>query len=369
MSTMATLRYRNLQEFDPGLDLLDVGCGTGEFLMAAKQAGHRVVGLDLSEEVITYVKRRHPGLDVRCATLDSSDLHPESIDIVSAFHVVEHVPDPVDLLRQMTRLLRPGGLVYVRVPNLNTWYRRVLGRNWWGFSVEHMSHFTDASLRLAMAEAGLRVVAVRSGDSDLQHSMWPIAPLLLRRRCRPPLAQRCAAALLTGRPARRLIGDSGQPTGRRQETPDRRVPGLSPVGHHGTCSADAPPARTRGRARACSPRAQARPGLSGFTSGSRLLAARPVGNLAPPSRARVTPMNMPTLSGTGWAEHAVGCDADETRLVGGIEDHDVFFLGEARVPERSRQPQRFTCPADMPRSQRGVASGHSPMPTRLSDVP
>ncbi len=85
----------------------------------------------------------------------------------------------IGLLRQMQRLLRPGGLVYIRVPNLDAWYRRVLGRNWWGFSVEHVGHFTGDSISRALAAASLDVLAVRSADSDPQSSMWPIAPLLL----------------------------------------------------------------------------------------------------------------------------------------------------------------------------------------------
>jgi SAM-dependent methyltransferase len=206
-SAMAALRYRDLHEFGPGPDLLEVGCGTGEFLMAAQQAGHRVVGLDLSEEAVTYTRRRRPGLDLRCATLDSNDLHPESFDVVAAFHVVEHVPDPVDLLRQMTRLLRPGGLVYIRVPNLNTWFRRVLGRNWWCFGIEHAAHFTDMSLRFALGQAGLRVVVVRSGDSDLEHSMWPILPLMLGR-----------GAVL------RLLGDALQPSAPEDRSGSVRIP-------------------------------------------------------------------------------------------------------------------------------------------------
>ena len=180
-AAMAELRYADLREFRPGPDVLEVGCGTGEFLAAANSAGHRVTGLDLSEEAVAYVRRRYPGLDVHRATLDADYLRPDSFDVVAAFHVLEHVADPVSLLLQMTRLLRPGGLVYVRVPNLNTWYRHVLGRNWWGFSVEHAGHFTDASLQLALAQAGLQVTVVRSGDSDSRHSMWPVVPFLLRR--------------------------------------------------------------------------------------------------------------------------------------------------------------------------------------------
>ena len=180
-SAMARLRYTELKEFRPGHELLEVGCGTGEFLAAAQSAGHQVVGLDLSREAVDYVRERHPGLDVRCETLDSPTLAPESFDVVAAFHVLEHVPDPIGLLKQMHELLRPGGLIYIRVPNLDTWYRRVLGPNWWGFSVEHLAHFTSDSISMALAAASLDVLAVRSADSDPANSLWPVLPLLLGR--------------------------------------------------------------------------------------------------------------------------------------------------------------------------------------------
>lgn len=180
-SAMARVRYAELKEFHPGRDLLEVGCGTGEFLMAARSAGHQVVGLDLSAEAVDYVRERHPNLDVRCDTLDSVTLPPESVDVVAAFHVLEHVPDPIGLLKQMREVLRAGGLVYIRVPNLDTWYRRVLGPNWWGFSVEHLAHFTSDSISMAFATASLDVLAVRSGDSDPANSLWPVLPLLLGR--------------------------------------------------------------------------------------------------------------------------------------------------------------------------------------------
>ena len=180
-SAMAVRRYADLRAFDPGRDLIEVGCGTGEFLLAAAAAGHSVIGVDLSREVISHIRRWHPGLDVRRGTLETSGLPARSADVIAASHVLEHVADPIGLLIQMRRLLRPGGLVYIRVPNLDTWYRRVLGRNWWGFSVEHVGHFTADSVSRAFAAASLDVVAVRSGDSDPRHSLWPVLPLLLRR--------------------------------------------------------------------------------------------------------------------------------------------------------------------------------------------
>jgi SAM-dependent methyltransferase len=180
-SAMAAHRYAELRAFDPGRDLLEVGCGTGEFLIAARSAGHAVIGLDLSQEAISYVRRRHPDLDVRCNAMETARLPAASVDVIAAFHVLEHVADPIGLLLQMQRLLRPGGLVYIRVPNLDTWYRRVLGRNWGGFSVDHVSHFTGDSISRAFTAASLDILAVRSADSDPQHSLWPVVPLLVRR--------------------------------------------------------------------------------------------------------------------------------------------------------------------------------------------
>ncbi|HVB42314.1 MAG TPA: class I SAM-dependent methyltransferase [Streptosporangiaceae bacterium] len=182
-AAMARRRYEDVHPYQPGHELLEVGCGTGEFLSYAREAGHRVTGLDLSQRVAAHVSSRYPGIDVRCGTLDSVSFDCGFFDVVAAFHVLEHVTDPIALLSQMAELVRPGGLVYVRVPNLNTWYRRALGSSWWGFSLDHVGHFTESSLRLALSEAGLRIETLRSADSDPRYSLWPVLPLLYRRGC------------------------------------------------------------------------------------------------------------------------------------------------------------------------------------------
>lgn len=180
-ATMARHRYRDLAKFKPGRDLLEIGCGTGEFLAITKTAGHTVSGLDLSADVVEYMTKRYPDIQVRHGSLESSGFPPENFDVIAALHVIEHVSDPIGLLREMASLLRPGGMVYIRVPNLNCWYRRVLGRNWWDFCVAHEAHFTNHSLHLALTQAGFEIVDIRSAESDAEHSWWPVLPLLFRR--------------------------------------------------------------------------------------------------------------------------------------------------------------------------------------------
>jgi 2-polyprenyl-3-methyl-5-hydroxy-6-metoxy-1,4-benzoquinol methylase len=140
--------------------LVDVGCGDGGFLVAARVEGWRVAGV---EPVGALAVRRSAelGIDIRSGSLPVPDFG--DVDVVTALHVLEHVPDPVDLLRQLVDVVRGGGIVTVEVPNFGSAARRVLGGGWSLLQPdEHITHFTAASLRRAFAEAGLGNVVITS---------------------------------------------------------------------------------------------------------------------------------------------------------------------------------------------------------------
>ena len=83
--------------------------------------------------------------------------------MVSAFHVLEHVPDSVGFLRTLGRWARPGGHVMIEVPNFNSVQRRRLGSDWTGLrALEHIVHHTPTTLERAFREAGMEPVLVRS---------------------------------------------------------------------------------------------------------------------------------------------------------------------------------------------------------------
>jgi SAM-dependent methyltransferase len=92
--------------------VLDVGCGTGDFLLLARERGWRPTGIDLSERAAAAARAR--GFDARTewAGLPSSEF-----DAVTMWNVVEFVHRPLEMLRDVYRVLRPGGLVFVRTPN------------------------------------------------------------------------------------------------------------------------------------------------------------------------------------------------------------------------------------------------------------
>jgi 2-polyprenyl-3-methyl-5-hydroxy-6-metoxy-1,4-benzoquinol methylase len=106
----ALLEYR----LPPGR-VLELGCGHGGFLKLVRDAGFDVLGLDLSPSVLDYARRTF-GIDVVRGPLEETDLPAGSFDVVAAFDVLEHVPDPLETVRAAAALLRPGGLLVVQTP-------------------------------------------------------------------------------------------------------------------------------------------------------------------------------------------------------------------------------------------------------------
>ncbi|MBV8909136.1 MAG: class I SAM-dependent methyltransferase, partial [Gammaproteobacteria bacterium] len=124
-----------------GGSMLDVGCGSGEVLQSAFERGWRVQGVEPERSAAEMARER--GVEVVNATLEESELAQRSYDVVSAFHVLEHMAKAREFLRSMIRLVRPGGFVVVEVPNWDSVQRRRLRQDWPLLCPrEHVVHFT-----------------------------------------------------------------------------------------------------------------------------------------------------------------------------------------------------------------------------------
>jgi SAM-dependent methyltransferase len=141
--------------------VLDVGCGTGDFLTALRERGWRVAGVDPIQEAAELA--REGGLDVRTATLEDSGIPMGAWEVVSAVHVLEHMPDALGFLRTLARWARPGGHVVVESPNWASRLRREHGPRWADLRpMEHLVHWTPDTLGATLRRAGLEPVAVRT---------------------------------------------------------------------------------------------------------------------------------------------------------------------------------------------------------------
>jgi 2-polyprenyl-3-methyl-5-hydroxy-6-metoxy-1,4-benzoquinol methylase len=147
--------------------VLDVGCGTGRYSIHTKNAGNTVIGSELVQSAAMGARRR--GLEVLVA--DSETTFPfadESFDRVQCIEVIEHLMDPVSTLREINRVLKPGGEIFISTPNAAWWAHRFLmitGITSFGHSpaypVEvnmHIRHFTMSTLKDFLHRMGFDVV-------------------------------------------------------------------------------------------------------------------------------------------------------------------------------------------------------------------
>src|SRR5436190_12090260 len=142
--------------------LLDVGSGDGMFVHHMAGHGWDATGLDFSAAASELAARR--GLRGRflMGSLADHDLPPGSFDAVTLWQVLEHIGEPVAMLRRVRELLRPGGLLVASVPNIDGLSAVLTQERWWGLDVpRHLVHYSPRTLRRVVSDAGLHVLDVR----------------------------------------------------------------------------------------------------------------------------------------------------------------------------------------------------------------
>jgi SAM-dependent methyltransferase len=148
--------------------LLDFGCGSGSFLDQMHHNGWQVTGIDVSAPTVRRI-RAELGLQALIGTLPHPELQPDSFDVITMWHSLEHVHAPRTVLREAHQLLAPGGKLLVAVPNIDSLPFRWFGRNWFGLDLpRHLTHFTPWTLPLMLERAGFRAGPLHM----VRHSDW-----------------------------------------------------------------------------------------------------------------------------------------------------------------------------------------------------
>ena len=131
--------------------LLDVGCGDGRFLAAMAARGWRTEGVE-TDSVAAHLARQRSKSVIHETPLEAAQFPDNSFDMVSLLHVLEHVPDPRATLTEAHRILRPGGALFLAVPNAGSgeaalfggaWYALDLPRHFWGFTPSTLSRLAE----------------------------------------------------------------------------------------------------------------------------------------------------------------------------------------------------------------------------------
>ncbi len=151
------------QDFS-GNRLLDVGCGNGGFLKHYQDNGWKIYGVDFSPDAILSAKKLLSVDTLYYGELTDCHFKDKSFDVITMYHLLEHVYDPVATLEEVRRTLKEDGLLVLRVPNIDSWESKVFGRNWMPLEVpRHLSHFSVSILSNFLERNGLKVIKVRHG--------------------------------------------------------------------------------------------------------------------------------------------------------------------------------------------------------------
>ena len=136
--------------------ILDVGCGTGEFLSICKRGGWETLGIEPDQDAKALGIKNY-GLSVLQETALKT-LPESSFDIISMWHVLEHVPNLNERLRDLKKILKPGGSIIVAVPNCSS-KDALRYKQFWGAydAPRHLWHFTPKDIQAIFSEQGMRV--------------------------------------------------------------------------------------------------------------------------------------------------------------------------------------------------------------------
>ena len=148
----------------PGGLLLDVGCGSGDWLEKMQQLGWNVEGLDVDKAAVQVARMK--GLKVYCESLENLSLPNSVYDVATMNHVIEHVPNPLQLLAECLRILKKNGRLIITTPNTRSFARRVFGDSWRGLEPpRHLFLFTPEALGNALTKVGFSQCSVKTFNS------------------------------------------------------------------------------------------------------------------------------------------------------------------------------------------------------------
>ena len=156
-------QQRYWQPYQPqsaGQTLLDFGCGSDAFLNHARRRGWDTTGVDFSPQAVESARGSGHKAYLLSDQLWKS-LPDQSFDLVRMSHVLEHLYDPLDILRRLASKMKPGGVIHIALPNPQSLSARLFGARWFSLdSPRHIMLFTPARLRQLLVEAGFENVSV-----------------------------------------------------------------------------------------------------------------------------------------------------------------------------------------------------------------
>lgn len=149
---------KTIEKFKSVGRILEIGSATGYFLQAARTCGWEVYGVEICKKGVEYANKEF-GIETFWGTLEEANYPPGYFDVIVMYHTLEHLPDPLDVLKEVKKLLREEGLLHISVPNVSCWERIIQGKRWGAFALpSHLYCFSPRTLQKLCKRAGFTII-------------------------------------------------------------------------------------------------------------------------------------------------------------------------------------------------------------------
>lgn len=156
----SVFKYRDAIHFVPNGKAIDIGCGNGKFMRAMNSLGWKFEGVELNPLAVKAC--RSSGLRVFQGDLHAAAFENNSFDLITARHVIEHIPNPANFMHEISRLLKKGGGLVIETPNSKALGRQWFGSNWYANDVpRHLVLYCLTNLHKLATDHGLRLVEAK----------------------------------------------------------------------------------------------------------------------------------------------------------------------------------------------------------------
>lgn len=152
-------RYRFIKPYKNSGKLLDIGCSTGTFLNYLKhKGGWDVYGVEMNENAAKIGLEK--GINIKIGHFEQVEFDPQSFDVVTLWDVLEHMYDPITVLNKIHQLLKPGGILVIRVPNMDSIDAKIFKKYWAGLDApRHLYVFTKFTLHKLLFQSNFSVLS------------------------------------------------------------------------------------------------------------------------------------------------------------------------------------------------------------------
>ncbi len=172
------LRFNFIRKFKKNGSLFDLGAGWGHFMLAGKELGYNVYGIEISEQPYLYCVN---DLKLPVDHIDFFRMNEErKFDIITMWDVLEHIDKAGEFLEKCSRLSAPGGYLFLQVPQIDSFFAKRHKDNWKMMGLDHVNYFGKETITRILEKHGYEVLEIKSSFEIKLFIMYTLLPLIKR---------------------------------------------------------------------------------------------------------------------------------------------------------------------------------------------